>query len=61
MTVDELYVALMEIREQGQGHLPVVNDDDCDLESIGVNDDPELGLAAIVEFSAQGRGHYSDD
>lgn len=61
MTVDELIEQLKEIHDQGQGHLPVVNDDDCDLETIEVNDDPELGLAAIVEFSAQGRGHYSDD
>lgn len=48
MTVDDLIDELKKISEQGQGHIPVVDNGDSELTSLEVNDDPTL--AVVLEF-----------
>jgi len=49
MTVDELIELLREIQRQGQGQLPVVNDEDHLCDGAEVSDDSFL--AVVLTFS----------
>jgi len=59
MTVDDLLEQLRMISAQGQGDLPVVNDDDYEVMDVTVDSDQGTsGMAVLLDFERHPRGHF---